>query len=206
MVKQRWKIVFLWNHRLGPKLSLPAVTKEVKCSISTASHWLKPFRETGDVLDKPGRGRKRKTSEPDGKKIIQASTSSLVASSIDLSHTLEAQRVKISATTIQRRLYEAGFVFGSALSRPLLTEQHGNCRLSFARRNSRRNWSRVIFTNETAFHLFTVPRKVWHKKGVSYIAITVKRHLKIQVGVAFWLVALGQPYRLAFTIARPQSN
>ena len=70
-VKQRWEIVFLCTHRLGPKLSLPAVAKEIKCSISTASHWLKPFRETGDVLDKPGRGRKRKTSEPDDKKIFK---------------------------------------------------------------------------------------------------------------------------------------
>ena len=70
-VKHRWEIGFLCTHKLGSKLSLPAVAKEVKCSISIASHWLKPFRETGDVLDKPGRGRKRKTSEPDGKKFFE---------------------------------------------------------------------------------------------------------------------------------------
>ena len=70
-VKQRWEIAFICTHRLGPKLSLPAVAKEVKFSISTTSHWLKPFRETGDVLDKPGRGWKWKTSEPDGKKFFE---------------------------------------------------------------------------------------------------------------------------------------
>ena len=191
-VKQRWEIVFLCTHRLGPKLSLDAAAKEIECSISTASHWLETFEETGDVMDKPGRGRKRKTSESEDKMIFEASTSSPEASSAKLSHTLEVQGVNVSAMTIRRRLHEAGFICASPLLKPLLTKHHRKCRLMFARQNAGRDWSKVIFTDETTFHLFTVPRKVWRKKGESYVARTVKHPLKIQVWGCFAASGFGR--------------
>ena len=184
-VKQRWEIVFLCTHRLGPKLSPGLAAKEIRCSKSTARHWLETFEETGDVMDKPGRGRKRKTSESEDKKIVEASTSSPEASSVKLSHTLEVQGVNVSATTIQRRLHEAGFICASPLLKPLLTEHHRKCRLMFARQNAGTDWSKMIFTDETTFHLFTVPRKIWRKKGQSYVARTVKHPLKRKLGSCF---------------------
>ena len=73
-------------------------------------------------MDKPGRGRKRKTSDSEDKMIFVASASSPEASSARLMHILEVQGVKILAMTIQRRLHEAGFICASPLLKPLLTK------------------------------------------------------------------------------------
>lgn len=159
-VKQRWRIVFLCTDRLGPKLSEHAAAKEVHCSVSTVNHWLETFRSTGDVIDKPGRGGKRKTSQSEDEKILKAAESSPSASSIQLSRSLEERGVNVSSSTVRRRLHEAGYVYGSPLPKPLLKEDHRKSRLKYARQNLRRNWTRVIFTDETTFHLFTAPRKV----------------------------------------------
>ena len=168
------------------------VAKEVGCSKSTISHWLKTFEETGDVSDKPGRGRKRKTSESEDKKILKVSKSFPEASLLQMSHTLEDRGVKVSSMTIQRRLHEARFISGVHLLNPLLIERHRKCRLLFAHQNTGRDWSRVIFTDETTFHLFTAPRKIWRKKGENYVARTVKHPLKIQAWGCFAASGFGR--------------
>lgn len=191
-VKQRWEVVFLCRHRLGPKLSPGRAAEEIGCSTHAAKYWLKTFEETGDVMEIPKSGRKRKTSESEDKKILKASTLSPQASSSQLSRALEARGVKVSKWTIQRRLHEADFVCASPLLKPLLTERHRMCRLAFARRNDRRDWSKVMFTDETTFHLFTVPRKVWRRKGQSFVTRTVKHPFKIHAWGCFAASGFGK--------------
>ena len=59
-IQKHWEIVFLHLHRLGPKLSLRSIAKEVKCSLDTVQTWIKQYQETGDVQDKGGQGIKKK--------------------------------------------------------------------------------------------------------------------------------------------------
>ena len=55
-LKKRWEIVFLSTHRLGPKLSIKKISKELKCAKSVVQHWVKVFKETGDVEETPHSG------------------------------------------------------------------------------------------------------------------------------------------------------
>lgn len=193
-VKQRWEIVFLCTHRLGPKLSAGMAAKEVGCSKSAAQRWLKTFSETGDVIEKPKSGRKRKTGKIEDEKIFEASKSLPEASSSHLSHILEEKGLEISAQTIRRRLHEAGMVFASPMFKPLLTEHHRKCRLEFANKNAQMDWTRVIFTDETTLQLFTAPRKVWRNKGENYVARTVKHPFNIHAWGCFAASGFGRLY------------
>jgi transposase len=69
-IKKRWEIIFLHLPRLGPKLSIYAIAKELQCSRDTVKTWILRYQETGDVQDEKGRGRKRKTSEKEDLNII----------------------------------------------------------------------------------------------------------------------------------------
>ena len=62
-VEKRWEIIFLYLHRLGPKLSIRAIATELQYSKNIVEIWIHRYQETGDVQDEEKRGRKRKTSE-----------------------------------------------------------------------------------------------------------------------------------------------
>ena len=62
-IQKCWEIIFLHFHRLGPKLSIRTIAKEIQCSKKTVEIWIHRYQKTGDVQDEEGRGRKRKTSE-----------------------------------------------------------------------------------------------------------------------------------------------
>ena len=50
-IQKRWEIIFLHLHRLGPKLSLRRIAKELKCSQDTVQKWINRYQETRDVQD-----------------------------------------------------------------------------------------------------------------------------------------------------------
>jgi transposase len=50
-IQKRWEIVFLHLHKLGPKLSIRAIAKELKCSRDTVQTWINRYQETGNIQD-----------------------------------------------------------------------------------------------------------------------------------------------------------
>jgi transposase len=69
-IQKRWEIIFLNQHRLGPKLSIKAIAKELHCSRDTVKTWIDRYQKTGDIQDEERQGRKRKTSEREDLDII----------------------------------------------------------------------------------------------------------------------------------------
>ena len=69
-IQKHWEIIFLHTHKLGPKLSLHAIAKELHCSSDTVQTWINRYQDTGDVQDEQGRGRKRKTSDKEDTNIV----------------------------------------------------------------------------------------------------------------------------------------
>ena len=59
---QRYGIVFLSQHALGPKLGHKSVTKVVKCSTSTVQYWLSRWKQSKDLDDSARTGRPRATT------------------------------------------------------------------------------------------------------------------------------------------------
>jgi transposase len=123
-IQKCWEIVFLHLHRLGPKLSLRAIAKELQCSQDTVQTWIVRYQETGDVQDKPGSGRKRKTSEIEDKKIITMVKKQRTTSSATISMSMDKQGVDISSATVRRQLYEKGLYKLQPLKKPLLSDTH----------------------------------------------------------------------------------
>ena len=80
-IENRWEIVFLARHRLGPKLNPAAIAKEVRCSGNTVRYWLKRYEETGDVLEEKSSGRPHCTTPKQDEKIVQMADSDPEASS-----------------------------------------------------------------------------------------------------------------------------
>ena len=62
--------MFLHLHKLGPKLSLRRIAKELHYYPNTVQKWINQYQETGDIQDQEGRGLKRKTSEKEDTDIV----------------------------------------------------------------------------------------------------------------------------------------
>lgn len=184
-LKNRWEIIFLRLHPLGPKLSLYAISKRVKCSQPTVKHWVETYEKTGDVVDKEGRGRKRKTSGKVDKAILKAAEKTPSTSSSRIQLDLESRGVRVSARTVRRRLNEQGLHKLRPLRKPLLKEEHRLARLEWANQNKNRDWSKVIFTDETSIQLFEAVQHVWQRRGERQVVRTVKHPPKVHIWGCF---------------------
>ena len=69
-IEKYWEIIFLYFHKLGPKLSIKVIAKELQCSRNTVKTWIHRYQKTRDVQDEEKRGRKRKTLEREDLDII----------------------------------------------------------------------------------------------------------------------------------------
>ena len=191
-VQRRWEIVFLHKHPLGPKMSTYAIAKYIGCDLKTVENWLKRYEETNDVQEKEGRGRKRKFSEILDKKLIRAIEKEPTTSSRCLSARLKAKGVSISPSTIQKRLRESGVTYRNPIPKPLLTERHRLQRLQWARKYKNQDCSKVIFTDESSFSLFSSLKKLWIKIGSRIFVPKVKHSPKIHVWACFSWNGLGK--------------
>ena len=132
-IQKRWEIVFLHIHRLRPKLSLRSIAKEVKYSIDTVQTWIKQYQETGDVQDKGGQGRKRKTSDKEDRDIVTIAKKHKIGSSANISILINKKRINVSSATIRRQLNEQGFYKLKPLSKPLFSDLHRLNQLKWAK-------------------------------------------------------------------------
>ena len=107
-IQKRWEIIFLYLYRLGPKLSIKAITGELQCSKNTVEIWIHRYQKTGDVQDKEGRGRKRKTSEKKDLDITIIVKKNRTKTLADIFILRDRQRTTISKATVRRRLNEQG--------------------------------------------------------------------------------------------------
>jgi len=166
---------------LGPKLSQPKIAKATNSSLNTVKFWLKRYFETGDVLEKNPSGRPTKTSAKTDRSIENLQEKHPELTSAGIADKLKRKGVVISDRTVRRRLNQAGFVFGETLRKPLLSERHCKQRLVWAKANMERDWSNVIFSDETIIRLNMYRKKVWHKVGRRVVVRTVKHPAKLNI-------------------------
>ena len=87
--------------------------------------------------------------------------------------------VDISPRTIRRRLAEAGFRYGVPIRKQLLTEDHIKVRFQWAMDHRNFDFSKVIFTDETTFLLFSKKRRIWQLRGARKVFRAVKHPTKV---------------------------
>src|SRR4030081_876099 len=83
--------------------------------------------------------------------------------------------------TVKKRLNEQNLYKLKPLLKPLLSENHRESRLNWAKANNNMDWSMVIFTDETTISQFSKPKKVWRQKREIIKVPTVKYSAKVHV-------------------------
>jgi transposase len=184
-IHKRYEIIFLSSHPLGPKLSLKAVAKAVKCGKTTVKYWLDQWKKSKDLTDLPLCGRPRATTPKQDKTIVSLANRETFATSRDIQNRLKRKRVDISPRTIQRRFNEAGAKFSPLMFKPLLTEDHRKNRLKWAKDHLSTDWNQVIFSDETTVYLNKAKGRVWNLPGKKKVARTVKHPTKVNVWGCF---------------------
>ena len=101
-IQKQWEIIFLHLHKLGPKLSVRSIAKDLHCSQDTVRTWIQRYQETGDIQDMVKQGRKRKTSEREDQDIISLAKRQRSSTLADISISMSKKGTDISSTTVRR--------------------------------------------------------------------------------------------------------
>jgi transposase len=129
------------------------IAQELRCSENTVSLWLKRWEETRSLEDGNRSGRPRCTSQETDASIQSFADEKASVVPKDVVCELE---LPVSARTVRRRLDEVGLFGRVQQEEHAYTDATLRSRISFAEGYSRwteDDWARVIFSDETHFHL-----------------------------------------------------
>ena len=116
-VQERMRVVVLNEEGY----SMNSIAKRLKMGRRTVQEIVKKYAETGEVKDRLGRGRKKKTSTREDRKIVQACLNDRRKSAKDISKEVKEDiGLELSSRTIRRRLLDAGLKSCRAKKKPLL--------------------------------------------------------------------------------------
>ena len=92
-IGERYEIVFLSQHLIGPKLDEKAVTKAVKCAKNTVQYWLNRWKESKDLLSDMKRSeRSRATTDKVDQRISKFASSDKIATTSDIKSVLKRHK------------------------------------------------------------------------------------------------------------------
>lgn len=184
-LEKRYEIVFLRQHPAGPKWSFGKIAKKVRCSKSTAIYWVESYKKNRDLSTKERAGRPRITTAKQDERITRIAEKEHDVTAVEIQKKMKKLSLEVGVHTVRRRLREAGGKYVNEISKPLLSEEHRKKRLKWAKNHQNFDWSKVIFTDESTFQLFTSKRKVWQFVGRKKIIHTVKHPQKVHVWGCF---------------------
>lgn len=182
---KRFEAVFLCSHPKGPKLSFTSAAKYMHKSTRFVKKWVNRYKETKNVDDFPNRGLKRKTDTREDKMIFRLFEKNPTLSLRKGQVFLAKKGINISTMTLKRRLDEFGVKWQSTMLKPLLSQKHVKNRLAWADENSDRDWSDVVFTDESSFWAWCPIRRAWFIHGKRMIQRSVKHPIKVHVWGCF---------------------
>src|SRR5579871_4304020 len=134
-IQKHWEIIFLHFHRLGLKLSIRTIAKEIQYSKKTVEIWIHRYQKIGDIQNEERRSRKRKTSEREDLDIVTIAKKNRTKILADISISIDKQRTTLSKAIIKKRLNEQGLYKLQLLKKPLLLDFHRDNRLKWAKKN-----------------------------------------------------------------------
>jgi len=71
--------------------------------------------------------------------------------------------IEVSRSTVTRHLAEHGYRNALPLNTPMLTSDHKQKRIEWAKKHINDNWNKTLFSDETSFQLFRNTIKQWYK-------------------------------------------
>lgn len=155
---------------------LPQVQVALRFGVtqSAISRALTRYRETGTNQRRAGQGRQRMTTNNQDRFLrLQALRNRFTTSTALQQEFSRRYNYRISQDTVRRRLAEINLTPYAAATGPLLTVEHRRQRRLFAQEHLNwqdREWSNVLFTDESRFCLFSDDRRrrVYRRPGERY--------------------------------------
>ena len=134
------------------------IAESLGMSRATVCRIIKQFNATGSVTpQRKGKcGRKRNTSPRDDTLILRESKKNLRKTSDEQTKDLAHAGVKISSSTVRKRLVESGRKAMRPLKKQLFTKKMKSKRLSLAKKHktwTAEDWKKVFFSAESHFYV-----------------------------------------------------
>ena len=149
--EQRHLIVYL--HKKG--ISERKIASEVGCSKTGVNVTIKRWKETEKFEERPGRGRRMKSTIRQDKALVRLSLPNRRLISSDLSKEWrQSAGVKVSTLTIRKRLLQSGLRGCKAKKKPKVSEKQRKARIAWAKEHlnwTSEDWDKVIFSDESTF-------------------------------------------------------
>lgn len=155
--EQRHIILSYWNRGVRYAKKIHTATK---IPMSTIYYNLKKLRETGKITQSKGAGRPKVISREMSQKIRRQIQKNPSISTRSLVAELGGA---VSQSTVLRHLWDHGYQNDVPKSLPMLTLQHKEKRVEWAKKHLNDNWNKTFFSDETAFQLFRNTIGQWHK-------------------------------------------
>jgi len=152
----------------GEGYSLAQIGKKLNCPKTSVFNVLKKKEETGLIINKQRSGRKRVSSASEDTFIALTSKRNRRLTSVDITQIVNISRpIKLSVTTVKRRLQEAGLNGRIAARKPLLSSKNKKKRLTWAFEHKDwtvEQWKNVMWTDESKFDIFGSKRKTYVRR------------------------------------------
>lgn len=166
--------------------------REYGVSPSTASRWIRQWRESGEVTRRPGTGSWRVSTEAEDDRLVAEARARPFMNSVQLRRSVNFPG---STHTVLRRLRDAGLRSRRAAQKQKLTDEQMVYRLAFAEENIHRDWGDVIFSDECIFSSANDgPIRVFRPPGTRHNAEYVAeawRSGRVSVACWGWMSARG---------------
>jgi len=174
---QRQTILHYW---LNGVTSPTEIHQKTCIPLRTVKNNLKKLKETGSVEHRKGNGRKTKVTQTVARAIGQHVHNNSAISTRQLATKIQAtHNINISHVAVWEHMKKKGYQSSLPIGTPMLTDRHIAMRIAWAQVHLQDNWTRTVFTDETAFDLFRNKVKRWHKSGYRPIRRLPKSRQKV---------------------------
>lgn len=161
-------------------VSCREVARRMNCASSTITRLLQRHAATNCTDDRRRSGRPRVTTPGQDRHIrLQHLRDRFRTAVQTATETPGIHNPRISRMTVTRRLHEHNLHARRPYRAPLLTPQHRQRRLQWARQHlrwTRNDWNAVLFSDESRFSLHRADgrERVWRRRGERYAACCIR--------------------------------
>lgn len=147
------------------------VARRFHVAQSTVSRLLQRYNTTGTASDRPRPGTPRVTTRRQDVYIRQRHLRNRFLTATSTANIVIGNRGRaVSRNTVKNRLREHGISCYRPYKGIVLTRRHRQARLQWARQNRNRNWTNVVFSDESRYNLFHADgrMRVYRRRGERY--------------------------------------
>ena len=152
------------GHQRG--LTHKALAEQFNVSRTAITNIIKRYRLHGCVEIRKSSGRPKITSRLIDRNILRMSRSDPRLTTVDISrHLAEEDHIKVSDSTVRRRLKAVGLHGRRPVKKPLISAKNRKTRVNFAKKHinwTKQQWRDVLWSDESKFSLFG-------SDGISYV-------------------------------------